>query len=124
MTELKTLSKSGPKETKWLKGRLRSTLSHLFEFEDYRDALRVTTALISPHGDYIKVYVHSLPEGGYEVSKYQWGRVSTFHVVVSWQSAIKGYLGHCSMDNLSSVVENLSRLFCNSDRRQASDTNS
>ncbi|MGH7801396.1 MAG: DUF1828 domain-containing protein [Thermodesulfobacteriota bacterium] len=53
---------------KGLKGRLRATLSHLFEFEDCGDALRVTTALVSPHGDYITLYVHPLQEGGYEVS--------------------------------------------------------
>ena len=53
---------------KGLKGRLRATLSHLFEFEDYGDSLRVTTALISPHGDYITVYISALPDDGYEVS--------------------------------------------------------
>jgi len=52
---------------KGLTGRLRAILSHLFEFEDCGDALRVTTALVSPHGDYITVFIHEIPEGGYEV---------------------------------------------------------
>lgn len=52
---------------KGIKARLRATLSHLFEFEDCGDSLRVTT-LVSPHGDYITVFIHEIPEGGYEVS--------------------------------------------------------
>jgi hypothetical protein len=53
---------------KGLKGRLRVVLSHLFEFEDCGDSLRVTTALVSPNGVYITLYIHQIPEGGYEVS--------------------------------------------------------
>jgi hypothetical protein len=49
-------------------GRLRAVFSSLFEFEEYEDYIRVTTALLLPSGDYAVVYVRKLSKGNYEVS--------------------------------------------------------
>ncbi len=43
-------------------------LSSLFEFEENDDAIRITTALLLPSGEYVTLYTRTLPGGGYEVT--------------------------------------------------------